>query len=393
MIKAVFFDLDDTLLNNKNGTYIANYLNCVESYFSGIHNKSGMKQTLIDTIGIMAYPPHYDTSNTQIALDWIVEQGWGNMETVQAAFNEFYQDSFPKLAQHTYAVHKAPEVIEYLLNQDIAVVITTNPVYPTTAIHQRLGWAGLGNYINEFAFITTGDNMHFIKPDPRYYAEVLARISVEPDEVIMVGNDLTNDIYPAEQLAIHTFHITKDTNTPAEATGSISALLNKFEDGWHETLQPRPLQPEMIAPELDGNLGAMFGLLQQVQPHQWTQQPIAGEWSILQNILHLRDRESLIQRPRLKQIANEYNPFLSIPAQDHPRNIGEAEDGIKIAWDFVQERQKTLEFINTLTPEDWQRPARHSIFSNTTLLEMAHFTAQHDRMHMRQICQTLGRCD
>jgi hypothetical protein len=26
-------------------------------------------------------------------------------------------------------------------------------------------------------------------------------------------------------------------------------------------------------------------------------------------------------------------------------------------------------------------------------LEMAHFTAQHDRLHLNQICQTLGKCE
>jgi hypothetical protein len=64
-----------------------------------------------------------------------------------------------------------------------------------------------------------------------------------------------------------------------------------------------------------------------------------------------------------------------------------------VAYQFAQERENTLTLLASLTEDDWRRPATHSIFSNTTLLEMAHFTARHDRMHITQICQTLGRCD
>ena len=60
---------------------------------------------------------------------------------------------------------------------------------------------------------------------------------------------------------------------------------------------------------------------------------------------------------------------------------------------FAEERQQTVAFLNDLPPEAWTRPARHSIFGPTTLLEMANFTATHDRLHIQQICQTLGRCE
>ena len=59
---------------------------------------------------------------------------------------------------------------------------------------------------------------------------------------------------------------------------------------------------------------------------------------------------------------------------------------------FRQARERTIALLAGLRPDQWNRPARHSIFGLTNLLEMAHFTAQHDRLHITQLCQTLGKC-
>lgn len=40
-----------------------------------------------------------------------------------------------------------------------------------------------------------------------YYIEALARVGVEPDETIMVGDSLQNDILPAQQAGLHTLHV------------------------------------------------------------------------------------------------------------------------------------------------------------------------------------------
>nr|MCU0514203.1 DinB family protein [Anaerolineae bacterium] len=102
--------------------------------------------------------------------------------------------------------------------------------------------------------------------------------------------------------------------------------------------------------------------------------------------------ESTQQRPRLERILREDDPFLIAPRPPGPDIPVCAEDGHRIAAEFVQERARTMAFVHTLTAAEWQRPARHSIFGRTTLLEMAHFTAQHDRLHLNQLCQTIGRC-
>jgi len=176
--------------------------------------------------------------------------------------------------------------------------------------------------------------------------------------------------------------------------GTTATFLQAVKEGWLENAKPPPLPPAAIEPELRGNVGALFGLLTEVQPHHWAQHPDPQEWSILQVVYHLLERESSVQRPRLERILHEDNPFLSVPpSPTMPTETDITEEGMVLAMAFAAEREQTLALVRSLAPQDWQRPAQHSIFSQTTLLEMAHFTAQHDRLHLTQICQTLGKCD
>jgi hypothetical protein len=111
-------------------------------------------------------------------------------------------------------------------------------------------------------------------------------------------------------------------------------------------------------------------------------------------VCHLAESEWKVQRPRLERIRAEDNPFIAAPkSPPGPREAGACEeDGRAAAINFVHERLKTIAFLSELKADEWKRPARHSIFGPTTLLEMAHFTAQHDRLHINQLCQTLGHC-
>jgi hypothetical protein len=138
----------------------------------------------------------------------------------------------------------------------------------------------------------------------------------------------------------------------------------------------------------------LFGTLADAKPHFWQQHPDPNEWSPIQIVCHLLESERKVQRPRLERILAENNPFLVAPpppAEPHEALPCE-NDGLLVAEQMATEREKTLDWLRQIQQEDWNRPARHSIFGPTTLLEMAHFTAQHDRLHINQLCQTLGRC-
>jgi hypothetical protein len=283
-------------------------------------------------------------------------------------------------------VEGATALIHTLRAYGYMVVIATNPVYPLEAIRQRMDWGGLPDSPEHYALITSAENMHFAKPNPAYYAEILGRVGVEPDEAIMVGDSLENDIRAASQLGIHTFHVTPGSGSSLSAfTASLPTL---------DTLVPIPVEPAMIEPQLRGNIGALFGLIDRMQPHFWHQHPDPDEWSPIEIICHLLEHEVTVHRARLVRIMDEEKPFIAAPPlPPGPRDtIPCGQDGMEVVERFVTERQKMLGLIASIPEAAWIRPARHSIFGPTTLLEMAHFTAQHDRLHLNQLCQTIGGC-
>jgi HAD superfamily hydrolase (TIGR01549 family) len=397
MIKAVLFDLDNTLLGNPNAVFVPAYLQLADSFFYDYWGVDSISRVLIQaTRRMMADPGDLRQSNTALAQSLIAHTIGRSIDEVQAGFAVFYAEAYPQLRNCVESIPLAAEIVDIVRSQGLAVVIATNPMYPESAINQRLAWAGL-NVDDEFALITHSDNMHFVKPNPAYFAEIIARVGIEPDEVIMVGDSHQNDIAPAALLGLSTFMVTEHLSDQqpdhVDSSGALADFLQLMRDpDWQDRWQPRPLLRESIEPQFQGNMGALFGLLAEVKPHQWHQHPDPNEWSITQAVCHLFESEAAVHRPRLQRILTEDNPFLSPRTPAWHDTLPCGDDGYYIAEQFVTERHKTIEWLRELQPNDWQRPARHSIFGLTTLLEMAQFTAQHDRLHISQICQTLGKC-
>jgi len=378
MIKAVLLDMDNTLLKNPDKEFAIAFLDLFERHFAaaGIENAAKKYRS---AIGVMSSQQQGDTTNRQVTLELLSD----DIELANHTLDSFYSESFPKLKQCISPVDGAVELIHRLRDADYAVIIATNPIYPETAIRQRMTWAGLPLEEGLYSLITSADNMHFAKPDPAYYAEILGRVGIEPDEAVMVGDSIRNDINPAKQVGLQTFH-TGDTG--------ISAFVDVLDDVLGATYAVQ-LRPEMIEPQFRGNIGATFGFVETVQEHFWHQRPDPEEWSIIQILCHLVTSEEEIERKRLLKILQENNPFITQPEQPGPDIDACADTGDVVVKDFMKTRQETIKLIETFSEKDWQRPARHSIFGLTTMLEMAYFTAQHDRLHLNQLCQTIGRCE
>lgn len=385
MIKAVLLDLDNTLLDNPDRRFSAAFQRAFSRHveervgyatadvgFRSAIQKLGSRRDSITTIDEAA------TSILAAALD-------KSRAEIGRLLTSFYESSYKQLQSFAETVPDARELVETLFDQSLSVAIATNPIYRESAIVQRLEWAGLGAFIESFAFVTCSEKMHFAKPDPAFYAELIARIGIEPDEALMVGDNPTNDISPAETVGLHTWQVENAT--------ALGPLLEHIQsDGWQHRYSGGPLQESTLQPQFLGNLGALYGLLRDVKDKQWHQKPDPDEWSIVQILCHLAETETAIHQKRLQTILRVDNPFIRALPPPGPDMPPCSQNGYDVADTFKERRLSTIKLIAELRPEDWMRPARHSIFGLTNLLEMAHFTAQHDRLHISQLCQTLGKC-
>jgi FMN phosphatase YigB (HAD superfamily) len=390
MIRAVLLDLDETLIANPDGAFAAAFVQLADDALAPRLGVDMLRPALRQMMQRLTAERTQIINNLQVIHETLAESTQRPVDHVRAALQTFYTQDYPTLARWVSPVSSAQTLIDCLTQQQIAVVIATNPVYPPAAIQQRIAWGGLD--VSRAALITDASVMHFAKPDPAYYAELIARLGVEPDEALVIGDHPTNDIAAAQEVGLHTMQI-----DPAAPDRLETALQLVTQASWRSQWDAPPLPPTAILHALRGNLGALAGLIELAPPHTWHQHPLRDEWSLAQIVTHLLQSEVDTQRARIQTIMTHSDanslPLLSDITGE--RTL-QAPLGISLPAlfdQFAAERFTTIRFLQSLTDQDWERQAHHSAFGYTTLREMAAFTAQHDRMHIQQFCQTLGRCN
>ncbi|MDD3174291.1 MAG: HAD family hydrolase [Herbinix sp.] len=121
---------------------------------------------------------------------------------LEEVFEDFYRNEFNEVKSTTCAHPLANECIQLLKEKGYQIALATNPLFPRVATHNRMLWAGLNP--EDFDLITTYEVSSFCKPNLEYYKEVLASIRKKPEECIMVGNDVSEDMC-ASVLGMNTF--------------------------------------------------------------------------------------------------------------------------------------------------------------------------------------------
>lgn len=228
-ITTFLLDLDDTLLGNAMNTFLPPYFAALEACLDSFLVGRDIRQTMAKCVQAMQANKDPATTNMAVFMAELARELGVSAETVQPSIDTFYKEAFPQLQEHTEYFPEAVEIVTYLLSKGYKVVIATNPLFPATAIEQRMKWAGVQNF--PYTLITTMENSHFSKPDPLYYREILRKTDSTPAETWMVGDDPFNDIIPAHSVGIktwwidHRFEQQPDVEIPCDKKGSLPDVL------------------------------------------------------------------------------------------------------------------------------------------------------------------------
>lgn len=205
MITTFFFDLDGTLLPMDQDLFLNAYLGgmaqkmALYGYDPDLLVKSIWKGT-----GAMVMN---DGSTRNDDVFWkIFSAVYGRDTRVdEPIFEDFYRNEFQNVKKACGFDSRAREIILYLKDRGYRVVLATNPLFPAIATHSRVKWAGLDP--EDFEFITTYENSYHCKPNPDYYREIQDRLNLKPEECVMVGNDVSEDMI-AQTLGMKVFLLT-----------------------------------------------------------------------------------------------------------------------------------------------------------------------------------------
>ena len=195
MIKAVFFDLDGTLLPMDQDVF-------VQFYFSKLARKLAPRgyepKALIRSIwaGVAAMVAN-DGGRTNEAAFWdkFAEIHGQSARDDEPLFREFYANEFNQAREVCGFEPMAAEIVRTLKEKGYRLILATTPIFPAVATENRIRWAGLAP--EDFECCTTYENASYSKPNPDYYRELLNKLDLRPEEVVMVGNDVAEDMVAA----------------------------------------------------------------------------------------------------------------------------------------------------------------------------------------------------
>lgn len=231
-IRYVLFDLDGTLLPMDQDRF-------VKAYFGGLSQALAPHghdpEKLIGAIwGGTAAMIKNDGSRTNEAVFWdyFCSKFGEDARADEPKFEAFYRTDFQKVRHACGFDPRAAQVIAAVKEKGLIPVLATNPIFPAIATESRIRWAGLDR--SDFALCTTYENSRWCKPSPDYYRQILKELGARPEECLMVGNDVSEDMV-TKTLGMEVFLLTDclinkhDQDITAYPQGSFDALLARIQ--------------------------------------------------------------------------------------------------------------------------------------------------------------------
>jgi len=231
-INTILFDLDGTLLSIDMNDFENIYYSSLSESFKEILPKKDFMGLLYNSVTAMVKNTEHRT-NEEVFMEAMRSQVKDELDTYTALFSQYYETGFKVLRNAVKDTKEMQLATELLKKKGYDLVIATNPLFPKTAIDQRIEWSGVDR--SHFSYVSYFEINHYCKPNIEYYSEILDSIGKTPEQCMMVGNDALEDLIAGE-LGVSTYLITdhllnrKNIEIMADHMGSYRDFLS-FAEG------------------------------------------------------------------------------------------------------------------------------------------------------------------
>lgn len=190
--RAVFFDLDGTLLPMELDEFMGSYFKSLGAFVA----KAGLDTASFSKglkAGTAAMAVHEDgRTNAEAYWEAFCSCVEGDAATWEPLLEEYYEQDFGRIGDAVEPNPHAARALNALAQKGYPLLLTTMPMFPRRAVEWRLTWAGVDPAL--FSRITTYENSTSVKPKVAYCAENVAACGVEGADVLMVGNNTVEDL-------------------------------------------------------------------------------------------------------------------------------------------------------------------------------------------------------
>jgi HAD superfamily hydrolase (TIGR01662 family) len=195
MLKAVLFDLDNTLILFEEEKFLLGYYPVLMARFAGLFPDGQFAERLMKAT-IVLRDNDGSKINRELFLGVFCDGLKVSREEVWSRFEQFFSLDFDMLKDAVTATPGAEAAFKHVKERGLKIVVATNPIWPLVVQKKRLAWAGLGDI--DIDLITHIDNMSYCKPQLGYFRQICQLINVKPEECLMVGDDPANDMVAAK---------------------------------------------------------------------------------------------------------------------------------------------------------------------------------------------------
>lgn len=228
-ITVVLFDLDGTLLPMDQDVFVKQYFGLLAQKLAphGYEPKRLIDAIWAGTAAMVKNPG--GMTNEEAFWKRFAQDFGAQARQDEPLFEEFYHQEFQQVRAVCGFAPEAARVVRKAKEKGLRVALATNPIFPAVATRSRIRWAGLQP--EDFELYTTYENSTHSKPNPDYYLDICTRLDVKPEQCLMVGNDIGEDMI-ARKLGMQVFLLTdcllnrKNEDIAQYPNGSFAQLMD-----------------------------------------------------------------------------------------------------------------------------------------------------------------------
>lgn len=138
----------------------------------------------------------------------------------------------------------------------------------------------------------------------------------------------------------------------------------------------------------------LLPLVSEIPTDLLKRRPQPAKWSAHEHAAHLAEVHQLFF-DRLELMLSQENPEIKSyePSRDDEEGALLKLDLKELLERFADDRIKLVEKLKTLSPEDWQRTARHEEYAHYSIFVMFRHLALHDNLHAYRVEEILLKKD